>query len=90
MERDYTIVQYAINDAQSTATGKTPNFVTFGTERIEREEKPAMEGESHQEIMKIIHKEVERDLEWTEKERKNNTIGSEWNRTPWKEEKEFT
>ena len=57
------IVQYAINDAQSTATGKTPNFVTFGTERIEREEKPAMEGASHQEIMKIIHKEVERDLE---------------------------
>jgi hypothetical protein len=29
-----------------------------------------MEGASHQEIMKIIHKEVERDLEWTEKERK--------------------
>jgi hypothetical protein len=35
------MVKYAINDAQSVATGKTPNFVTFGTERIEREEKPA-------------------------------------------------
>src|SRR5882762_888159 len=28
------ITQYAINDAKSAATGETPNFITFGTERI--------------------------------------------------------
>ena len=64
------IIQYAMNDAQSTATGKTPNFVTFGTERINGKEKSVMGETSQQERMKIIHKEVERDLEWTEKERK--------------------
>jgi len=64
------IIRYAINDARSSTTDKTPNFITFGTERISGWNETAMKETSHQETMKIIHKEVERDLEWTEKEKK--------------------
>jgi len=28
------IAQYALNDAESSTTGHTPNFITFGTQRI--------------------------------------------------------
>jgi hypothetical protein len=57
------IAQYAINDAKSTATGETPNFITFG---IESED----ENIPHQEKMKIIHEKVNNVLEWTEKKPK--------------------
>jgi hypothetical protein len=39
------VAQYAVNDAVSTATGATPNFVTFGTNRIQgKEERLEHEG----------------------------------------------
>jgi hypothetical protein len=59
------IAQYAINDAESSATGHSPNFVTFGTKRKKgREERLDEEGLSHSERMEIIHKEVKLDIEW--------------------------
>ena len=62
------MVQYAINDAESSATGKTPNMITFGTTRIEGfEQRESEEGTSHEERMKIIHHEVQMDIEWNKR-----------------------
>jgi hypothetical protein len=65
------IAQYALNDAKSAATGETPNFVTFGSERLAGKDQRLREPDTvHQEMMKIIHKEVKLDLEWNKLETK--------------------
>jgi hypothetical protein len=66
------IAQYALNDAESSATGHTPNFVTFGTQRKKGREVRLDEKEmTHSERMAIIHKEVRLDIEWMKKLTKN-------------------
>jgi len=60
------IAQYAVNDAVNASTGKTPNFITFGTQRIQGKEKCEEETDStHQQTMERLHIEVQRDLAWT-------------------------
>ena len=62
------IAQYALNDAENSTTGHTPNFVTFGTERIGGTDKRKDEKEiTHKERMMTIHKEVRLDMEWNKK-----------------------
>jgi chromodomain-containing protein/p58 integrase-like protein len=59
------LAQYAVNDAVNASTGETPNFVTFGTKRIQGKEEREKESEvSHQQIMQQIHCEVQRDIAW--------------------------
>jgi hypothetical protein len=66
------IAQYALNDAESSATGHTPNFVTFGTQRKKGREVRLDEKEmTHSERMAIIHKEIRLDIEWMKKLTKN-------------------
>ena len=60
------IAQYALNDAESAATGETPNFVTFGMKRIMGKENEENEDMTHPEKMKVIHDKVRRDLDWNE------------------------
>jgi RNase H-like domain found in reverse transcriptase/Reverse transcriptase (RNA-dependent DNA polymerase)/Integrase zinc binding domain/Chromo (CHRromatin Organisation MOdifier) domain len=64
------IAQYAVNDAKSATTGETPNLITFGTERIKGWEGNEEEILPHQDRMTIIHREVERDLEWSDRLKK--------------------
>jgi hypothetical protein len=59
------ITQYALNDAISSTTGATPNFITFGTERIlGKDVRKEEEGVPHHERMKVIHDEVRKDIDW--------------------------
>jgi Integrase zinc binding domain/Chromo (CHRromatin Organisation MOdifier) domain len=64
------LAQYMANDARSATTGETPNFVTFGTERIKGFDQRDDKTIGHDERMRIIHKEVELDLEWASAQRK--------------------
>jgi RNase H-like domain found in reverse transcriptase/Reverse transcriptase (RNA-dependent DNA polymerase)/Integrase zinc binding domain/Chromo (CHRromatin Organisation MOdifier) domain/Integrase core domain len=65
------IAQYAVNDAISATTGETPNFITFGTERVMGVEKRIDEtGTTHEQRMRIIHQKVRNDIEWQEREMK--------------------
>jgi hypothetical protein len=59
------LVQYAVNDAVSTTTGETPNFVTFGTERkLGRDLRITEDGITHKEAMTVIHQQVKLEIDW--------------------------
>jgi hypothetical protein len=65
------IVQYAVNDAVSTTTGVTPNFVTFGTERrLGRDLRATGDGVTHEEALAIIHRQVELEIDWLNQQTK--------------------
>jgi hypothetical protein len=58
------IAQYAVNDAKNATTGKTPNFLVFGTRRIMGEEIRSEEhGIPFQKRMEEIHNEAKLDIE---------------------------
>jgi len=59
------VMQYALNDAASSATGVTPNLAVFGTERKGGWDIPVDEGTPKHEKMKIFHRQISAELEWT-------------------------
>jgi hypothetical protein len=59
------VMQYALNDAANSATGVTPNLAVFGTERKGGWDIPVDEGTPKHEKMKIFHRQISAELEWT-------------------------
>jgi integrase-like protein len=50
------IAQYALNDAESSTTGHTPNFITFGTQRIGGTDK--RDNEQQKNYKKLLRRET--------------------------------
>ena len=59
------VMQYALNDAASSATGVTPNLAVFGTERKGGWDITVNEGTPKPEKMMIFHRQITAELEWT-------------------------
>lgn len=56
---------------QKVRLQETPNYITFGTVRIQGKDLRTKDGElSHAEQLRIIHKEVRLDIDWQEQEMK--------------------
>jgi hypothetical protein len=56
--------QYALNDAMSSSTRETPNFIVFGLEHDDKKKT------NEQNRMTTIHKQVEREIEWSSLQQK--------------------